>query len=117
MKIGPRIRAARKARTFSQEELARRVGVKQSSVSDWENDRTEPTVDNLRIIAVELGVWFEWLVTGRGPMDYSPRVEQQSPEYRVENAPPQDEVELLDLFRHITEERREALIEFLKKWK
>lgn len=39
---GERLRAARKARGWSQRELGRRVGVSGAAVSRWEMDRTRP---------------------------------------------------------------------------
>lgn len=115
MKIGPRIKESRDRRKLSQEELARRVGVKQPSVSDWENSRSEPTVENLRVLAVELDLWFEWLVTGRGARDYDPN-QPQPPEYRVAPPLPPDERDLQAAYRELTPARREALLDLLKRW-
>jgi len=42
--LGVRIRAARKAAGLSQRQLARRLGVKQGAVSQWERGQTEPSV-------------------------------------------------------------------------
>jgi len=82
MKIGLRIKNLREERGYSQGELARRVGVTQPTVSDWENNKTEPAVDNLRILATELEVFFEWLATGRGPQQYSPQTSGPHPPTR-----------------------------------
>lgn len=116
MKIGLRIKNLREERGYSQGELARRVGVTQPTVSDWENNKTEPAVDNLRILATELDVFFEWLATGRGPRQYSPQVNQTPDKYRIERPPPVDEVHLLELYRRLPGARREALLEFLARW-
>lgn len=116
MKIGSRIKNLREERGYSQGELARRVGVTQPTVSDWENNKTEPTVDNLRILATELDVFFEWLATGRGAKQFSPQANQPPSEYRVERAPPAGEARLLEIFRRLPDARREALVEFLSRW-
>lgn len=116
MKIGQRIKGLREERGYSQGELARRVGVTQPTVSDWENNKTEPTVDNLRILAVELDVYFEWLVTGRGAKDYVPQVNGPVAEYRVHRAIPADETRFLEMLRRLPPARREALLEFLSRW-
>lgn len=63
-----RIRKARSAAALSQAELARRIGVKRSAVTQWEHPAgTTPSVDHLIQIAMETVVMFEWLATGRGP--------------------------------------------------
>lgn len=117
MKIGPRIKEARERQGFTQTSLGKRVGVSQPTVSDWESSRTEPTVENLRQLAVELQVYFEWLATGRGPSDFIPGVNEPATEYRVEAAPREDENNLLGIFRKLTEEKKAALLEFLTRWK
>jgi transcriptional regulator with XRE-family HTH domain len=68
-----RIRRARQAAGWSQAELARRVGVNRSAVTQWEHSAgTVPSTDNLARIAAETGVCFEWLATGRGPSHPEP---------------------------------------------
>lgn len=63
-----RVRRARAIASISQGELARRVGVQRSAVTQWEQQGgTLPNVDHLIKIALETGVFFEWLATGRGP--------------------------------------------------
>ncbi|WP_161493318.1 helix-turn-helix domain-containing protein [Zoogloea sp. LCSB751] len=115
MKIGLRIKATRELRGLSQGELARRIGVSQPAASDWENCRSEPTVENLRALAVELDLWFEWLVTGRGTRDYDPN-QPQPPEFRTAPPLPADERDLQAAYRKLTPARREALLDFLKRW-
>ena len=67
--LSGRIRKARNLATLSQAELARRIGVKRSAVTQWEHPNgTTPSVEHLIQIAMETGTQFEWLATGRGPM-------------------------------------------------
>lgn len=115
MKIGQRIKATRELRGLSQGELARRVGVSQPAASEWESCRSEPTVENLRALAVELDLWFEWLVTGRGARDYDPS-QPQPPEYRSAPPLPADERDLQAAYRKLSPARRAALLDFLKHW-
>ncbi len=46
--LSKNIRAARTARGMSQVELARRLNVTKQSVSNWENDNIQPSVDMLK---------------------------------------------------------------------
>ncbi len=116
MKIGHRIKDSRERKTLSQSELARRLGVSQPTVSDWENGKTEPSVDNLRTLAIELDVWFEWIATGRGARDFAPALQEPRSEYRVERALPADELQLQAVYRKLSPARREALLAFLQQW-
>lgn len=62
-----RIRKARSGCALSQAELARRIGVKRSAVTQWEHPAgTTPSVDHLIQVAMHTAVTFEWLATGRG---------------------------------------------------
>ena len=42
-----RLRALRQARKMSQVDLARRLGVTKQSVSNWENDNIQPSIEML----------------------------------------------------------------------
>ena len=71
--MSTRIRKARNSAKFSQAELARRVGVERSAATQWERPHgTTPSVNHLAQIAIETGVCFEWLATGRGPSNPEP---------------------------------------------
>lgn len=62
-----RIRRARNLSSITQSELAKRLNVKRSAVSQWESVLgTTPSISHLIQIALETGVRFEWLATGRG---------------------------------------------------
>lgn len=68
LELRSRIRRARTRSSLTQAELAKRLGVKRSAVSQWEaTSGTTPSVAHLARIACETGVCFEWLATGRGP--------------------------------------------------
>jgi transcriptional regulator with XRE-family HTH domain len=71
--MSSRVRRARTQVSLSQAELARRIGVERSAVTQWERQQgTTPSVDHLVQIAVITGVHFEWLATGRGPSRADP---------------------------------------------
>ena len=62
-----RIRRARVTTGLTQSELARRLAVQRSAVTQWERTGgTNPSLGHLVQIACETGVTFEWLATGRG---------------------------------------------------
>lgn len=57
-----RIREVRKAKKLSQTELAEMLHVHQTAVSQWENGKTEPDMDNLCRIADIFGVTVDYLL-------------------------------------------------------
>lgn len=61
-----RIRLARFIAEISLADLARRVGVSRSAVSQWELGITSPSSERLRAVAVECGVSPDFLSTGLG---------------------------------------------------
>ncbi|QSX73997.1 helix-turn-helix transcriptional regulator [Lysobacter arenosi] len=65
--MSSRIRRARVAAHLTQAELARRLSVQRSAVTQWERESgTHPSLSHLAQIACETQVHFEWLATGRG---------------------------------------------------
>lgn len=55
-RIGEKIREFRKAKGWSQAELAKKIGRLQSQVSEWENGINEPQLVTLLDIAAKLKV-------------------------------------------------------------
>ena len=68
MKLCDKIRIIRKARGFSQEGLGDSLsrvskdGISRQSISDWENGKSEPKLDNIRDLASVLNVSFDALL-------------------------------------------------------
>lgn len=67
--LGKRIADARERAGMNQTQLGDAFKITRSSVSQWEGGLTEPTPERLRAIAVQTGVNFEWLATGKGDRD------------------------------------------------
>ena len=75
-KLGQRIREARIASGFSQEDLGDALKLTRSSVSLWEKGRSEPEDANLKMLADVLKVSEDYLRTGKG----KPPVRKAEPE-------------------------------------
>ncbi len=54
--LGEKIRNLRKENKISQEELAEKLGVSRQSISLWENEQTQPTLENIMALANIFGV-------------------------------------------------------------
>lgn len=64
-----RLTQAREAKGIDKSELARRVGVKPPTVTDWESGEIKRIdADNMLNVCLELDVNPLWLMRGRGPM-------------------------------------------------
>ena len=66
-----RIRELRKKHGLTQQKLGELIGVKKSSISQWENDEHSPSGDNLAQLSKVFGVSAHWLATGKGSPELS----------------------------------------------
>ncbi|MEM8981012.1 MAG: helix-turn-helix domain-containing protein [Pseudomonadota bacterium] len=64
--FGDRIAGAREQSGMSQEVLAKRLGVKLSTLLAWEEDLNEPRANKLSMLAGILNVSLGWLLNGEG---------------------------------------------------
>ena len=64
--FGDRLAGAREAAGLSQEQLAKRLGVRLTSIQSWEDDASEPRANRLQMMAGMLNVSIRWLLTGEG---------------------------------------------------
>ncbi|MAM25115.1 MAG: transcriptional regulator [Rhodobacteraceae bacterium] len=78
--FGDRVSAAREQAGLSQAELARRLGVRQSTLRGWEDDHSEPRANRLSMLAGLLNVSMMWLINGEGEGIGAPEDRQSMPE-------------------------------------
>ncbi|WP_274424337.1 helix-turn-helix domain-containing protein [Chelativorans sp. YIM 93263] len=71
--MGGRLSRARDSAGLTIAELARRLGVKASTIQAWESDRSQPRANRLAMLAGVLNVSLSWLLHGVGasPADES----------------------------------------------
>ena len=62
--LGGRIEQARMAQRMSLRQVSRLLGVKASTIANWERDRTEPRSNKLLTLAGILNVSMTWLMIG-----------------------------------------------------
>lgn len=60
--IAPRIKDLMKSEKLTQMQLARALGIGQSSVSDWINAKSEPSIENLWKLADFFDVSVDYLI-------------------------------------------------------
>lgn len=73
--LGDRLAAAREAAGLTQAALAMRLGVRQKTLRDWEEDQSEPRANRMQMLAAMLGVSLRWLLTGEGDGGIAPPAE------------------------------------------
>ena len=64
--FGDRVAAARESAGMTQGQLARRMGVKKTTLIGWEQDLSEPRANKLSMLSGLLNVSMSWLLTGEG---------------------------------------------------
>lgn len=95
MKIGDRIKQARQSIGVSQPKLAELCGWdSQSRISQYENGKREPVLEDIRRLSKATGVSFGWLATGENDSDGTLSQEEQA---------------LIDNYRH-SDERGQKMI-------
>jgi len=75
--FGDRLAAAREAAGMEPRQLARRLGVRLSTLEGWENDVSEPRANRLSMMAGLLNVSIIWLLTGEGEGVAGPEEDSQ----------------------------------------
>ena len=61
-----KIKKARNDTVFTQKEVEKETGIKQSTLTKYENGRLEPDLEKLGILADFYGVSVDWLLGTRG---------------------------------------------------
>lgn len=64
--FGDRLAGARAAASLTQEQLAQRLGVRLTTLQNWEDDLAEPRGNRLQMLAGMLNVSLRWLLTAEG---------------------------------------------------
>jgi len=79
MSIGERLKAARKKRGISQDELAKSIGVSRGVITNIEYDKVNtPQLIILEAMVQKLKIRKEWLIEGQGDMDNNSDVLQSA---------------------------------------
>ncbi|WP_372439873.1 helix-turn-helix domain-containing protein [Sulfitobacter mediterraneus] len=78
--FGDRLAAAREMSELTQDQLARRLGVKVGTLRNWENDVAEPRANRLQMLAGLLNVSISWLLLGESEGLPEPEVFNEMPD-------------------------------------
>ncbi|MBU4642982.1 helix-turn-helix domain-containing protein [Bacillus toyonensis] len=64
MNLGPQLKKFRESKNFSQEDVARKVGVTRQAVYKWESNKSYPDIDNFILISELYEVTIDELIKG-----------------------------------------------------
>ena len=78
--FGDRLVAAREKSNLSPQDLAKRLGVKSSTIKSWENDNSEPRANRLSMLAGLLNVSITWLISAEGSGVEAPKKMDEMPD-------------------------------------
>lgn len=98
--FGSRLKQARNDKKLTQAEAAKLVGIDDTTLSKYENDKSEPDNETLRKLIELYGVSYDWLYGDKNKL------------YR--NNLKEKEMEILELLRKYPEAKQDAFLEFLK---
>lgn len=120
--FGQRLRTAREAHGYSQEQVGDAVGVTKATISKWELGKGEPSLAGLAALRSLLNTSLDELVCGvataAGLVANINRVMDADPEatrgYDIGRAKDSREVSVLVRFRALTARKRDAILELLK---
>ncbi len=116
--VGQRIREYRKKKGLKLIELAKLIGISHGSLSDIENEKTDPKTETLLKLVRHTDINLAWLFTGQGPMvwiDYPNEVAEKAAYY----IPEIDDISarILLLLKDMTEEERRETLRSLEEKK
>ena len=115
MKMAERIRQARRKAKLSQSQLAQKIKVQRSAVSNWESSSDVlPTMLNLIAIAKNCEVSLEWLGTGRGSMQLAHDPAMDTPAVEGDFVEQEDEREVLACFRAMPHRSRVLFLDLAR---
>ncbi len=64
MTFGERLKQSRNRKQMTQEQVAQRIGIDFTTISKYENDRSQPDNEVLQKLAQLYGVSIDWLLVG-----------------------------------------------------
>ena len=78
MNMADRIQSLRKAKGFSQEELADKIGVSRQAVSKWESEQSTPDIEKIIVMSDLFEVTTDYILKGTEPANVTGKKAIQS---------------------------------------
>ena len=101
MTLGEKIKSARKAKGFTQRQLADMVNAKHNSVSDWESNKSKPDMDTVELLCGALDLSPTYLVGSKSDDEYADIIG------KIMNEPGM--LDMIDDYRNLSENDKKAI--------
>jgi len=116
VKMGERIKTQRKLLNLTQKELGKKMQISQKQISKYENNESQPPVDQLQKLAEILNVSTDWLICDTIEITRKGKIHGHKD---TTNKPPGEEfskqqLELLEITKNLTEQQQDELLGAVK---
>lgn len=101
MTLGEKIKSARKAKGFTQRQLADMVNAKHNSISDWESNKSKPDMDTVELLCGALDLTPTYLVGSKSDDEYADIIG------KIMNEP--GLLDMIDDYRNLSENDKKAI--------
>lgn len=109
MTLGEKLKTARKAKGFTQRQLADMVNAKHNSVSDWESDKSRPDMDTVELLCGALEVTPTYLVGSKSDDEYAEIIGKLMNEPGI--------LDMIDDYKSLSNEDKKAIRQIISSLK
>ncbi|MGE6346929.1 helix-turn-helix domain-containing protein [Bacillus mycoides] len=85
MNLGAQLKKLRESKGFSQEDVAKKIGVTRQAVYKWENDKSYPDIDNLILLSEMYNVTLDELIKGNQNFKEKIHIDEEDEDFEKEN--------------------------------
>ncbi|MGH0944137.1 helix-turn-helix domain-containing protein [Bacillus mycoides] len=85
MNLGEQLKKLRESKGFSQEDVAKKIGVTRQAVYKWENDKSYPDIDNLILLSEMYNVTLDELIKGNQSFKEKIHIDEEDEDFEKEN--------------------------------
>ncbi|HDR7714550.1 helix-turn-helix transcriptional regulator [Bacillus albus] len=85
MSLGEQLKKLRESKGFSQEDVAKKIGVTRQAVYKWENDKSCPDIENLILLSEMYNVTLDELIKGNQNIKEKIHIDEEDEDFEKEN--------------------------------
>jgi len=85
MSLGQQLKRLRESKGFSQEDVAKKIGITRQAVYKWEHDKSCPDIDNLILLSEMYNVTLDELIKGNQNFKEKIHIDEEDEDFEKEN--------------------------------
>ncbi|EJQ10088.1 XRE family transcriptional regulator [Bacillus cereus] len=85
MSLGKQLKKLRESKGFSQEDVAKKIGITRQAVYKWENDKSCPDIENLILLSEMYNVTLDELIKGNQNFKEKIHIDEENEDFEKEN--------------------------------